>query len=656
MPVDYAEPQKLADFKIEVLPANSNNPIAVKQVGSNVFTPVGNSSIVPINSRNSDLGKPSNLPPLQSNLRNEGQYRTIDLRPSTKGGYASPSYPQSNQIPSKISDPRYPQGVTANDVEGTAALGAFTLGIYDQLTGTNPIGNPNARRQNQREAFQPLDDLAYRAGRRTAGGAQDAINDAQAAIKKTRDEIWKNRPQFEIPKIKIPEWDIEFPEIRLPEFEIPPFPQPQPIPPPPKPKPPRPQPQPNKFKLPILCDCGTNVWFGFTRKGASLGSPYNEDLSGWTDGFTSLISGEANPDLVTLLPPGSQAFTSSFTSFDAWNNPIWIQAGYTTNNQNNSVTVHYTARKFNSQEIKDNGGYVTVDLPQFINTRSVDGSQSPVSTPWQVAFVSCDGCQPYPAPEDFIPAPPPPVPPEKDCCRMGCCPPATKIDYRLIKKLMVETIKEQKFSVDVPIVKCEKNEKSGQWEPKISYATLDFFATSKEQAEQLAQLHIENAKQASELCLSRNKSDEAIASLPLGWQIRNEGSRPQLVIQCAVQQRDANNQIKYGSAVYPITVPHWKGGINDSPKLPVYKKGNHEGILVLADNSRVTIHAANRTECIKIINALKPWIRKEMLKGSYFKSGDINTNILIQPVKPMYGRYFSTGQKNNKPDWRVDFP
>jgi hypothetical protein len=234
---------------------------------------------------------------------------------------------------------------------------------------------------------------------------------------------------------------------------------------------------------------------------------------------------------------------------------------------------------------------------------------------------------------------------------MGCCPKPTEIDYRLIKRLVDQSLKEQKFNIQVPICKCEFNKQINKWQLKTDNVIMEVFATSQQQAEQLSQLHLENARQQADLCLARN-AEEPVAAIPQSWQIRHEGGKPQLVIHCAEKKEDG----KYGSAMYPITVPHWKGTVKDKPSLPPYKKGNWEGILVLADNTKVTINAANESECTKILNAIKPWIKSEMLKGSYFKGGKINVEIKPTQVKPMYDRYFKTGQKNNKPDWRVDFP
>lgn len=109
--------------------------------------------------------------------------------------------------------------------------------------------------------------------------------------------------------------------------------------------------------------------------------------------------------------------------------------------------------------------------------------------------------------------------------------------------------------------------------------------------------------------------------------------------------------------MYPISVPHWNGTASDSISLPSYIKGNYEGIYTLSDNSKVTINAKNEIECKRILNAIKPHISKKYLKDAYFKGGVIVRDKPIKEsrVKPRYGRYFQEGQKNNKPDWRVDF-
>jgi hypothetical protein len=151
---------------------------------------------------------------------------------------------------------------------------------------------------------------------------------------------------------------------------------------------------------------------------------------------------------------------------------------------------------------------------------------------------------------------------------------------------------------------------------------------------------------------------DLVAAIPMSWQIRNEGNRPQLVIQCAEENGvDKEGNKKYKSAMYPISVPHWDGTPSDKISLPSYIKGNYEGIYTLNDNSKVTINALNEIECKKILNAIKPRIPKQYTTDAYFKGGMIVRDKPIKEsrVKARYGRYFKDGQKNNKPDWRVDF-
>lgn len=661
MPV-YAEPQQLKNFKIEVIPANSNTPILVKQADTSIFTPVGNSSIVP-SSRNSSLGQPSNLPPIQQNLRNEGQYRTVDLVPANRNDGSkyysnAPLRNANNQLETiKANGGGLNTGQNYARDEAFAQLayqsGFFLDGLFDGIQGRN---YPNEKLRLKRD---PIEDLSYTIGNKAGNQARNIVNDSQDSLKKVREDLWRNKPTFEIPKITLPH--IEFPEFQfpaIPEFQFPEisFPQPQPVPiPQPKPKPPTGT-LTDKIKQIQLTDCGS-VIIGLARV-----------RKRYEDKFEQLPDGG-----VRSIPNYVQSSIDSY--LDAWRKY---------RPQSNMSDIAILESGGSTGQVINNDGYRSYPIVgQRINLDGSAGLYVQLQLPWyELEVIKIDITQNYRRPGDilndfygweayqlsvgtpnkngcFIPLPdpnsdpPPPPPPDKDCCRMGCCPEPTKIDYRLIKRLMVESLKEQKFSVDVPLCTCELNEQKQEWEPKIEFTTLDFFATSKDQAEQMAQLHFDNAKLAAELCVSRNNTqEEAVVSLPLSWQIRNEGNRPQLVIQCAAKKD--NNQ--WGSAMYPITVPHWKGGINDKPSLPVYRKGNHEGILVLADNSKVTVNAANRAECIKIINAVKPWIKKEMLQGSYFKSGDIDSDIKVQQVKPMYGRYFSTGQKKGKPDWRVDFP
>lgn len=472
MSTTYAEPQ-LQNLTIDVFPAGSNTPILTKQAGSPIFTPVTNSSIVP-SSKNSDLAKPNNLPPVQQKLRDDNQYRTIDLRPRTKAPAPTPPK-QNNQVPgTRTQDPRYPSGVTAVDVEGTAALGAFTLGVYDQMTGTNPIGNPNARRQNQREVFRPLDDVAYRLGRRAAGGAQDAVNDAKESIKKTRDTIWKNRPQFEIPQLKIPE--VKLPEFKLPEipeFKFPEisFPKPPTIPIPQL----KPKPQNKTIKIPDDVEkliresegkCGKITFrMAFITKAIGTQLVVNPDGSSYEQlqkipaNFDEYIStrkkfiisraiyfGETPPELDTTIKAIETSGGSGFT------------------NVQNSGNLKFVARYGVYQNIPEEGTWRGLSgdagrLPRYEGTYAVvevpsDGSPNAVldylinpleSQNYSVYFYdfqslsTAEGCYiPEASPPSPLPPPPPPPqpdPPTQKPDDMNCCDDLKKLLMLILRRI-----------------------------------------------------------------------------------------------------------------------------------------------------------------------------------------------------------------------------
>ena len=216
---------------------------------------------------------------------------------------------------------------------------------------------------------------------------------------------------------------------------------------------------------------------------------------------------------------------------------------------------------------------------------------------------------------------------------------------------------EVKFiDVKVPICKCEQNSK-GEWEPKKEEATVKAIANkdgSGSNSVTIIQEYKELFKSNSELCLAKNKDDNCVAGIPLAWQLRPEGDRSQLIIQCG----EVDDKGKIGSPMYPITIPHYGGTKLKKSPVPEYIKGNYEYILVLADNSKITINAKNKKEAEKVINAIKLLIKPDFISKSYSKSGLIKNNkfqIKETKVKPKMAKYFSKGQKQAKPDWIVKF-
>lgn len=681
MSVDYAVPD-LVQTREPVFAIPATTGAIVPYV-----PPVASQPVAPVNSSSVAERIVPSTPRFQSNIRESGSisgnsFGTSNLKPSSTTENSIKANSLLGANPYLVNDKgvgygKYPAPVSESDVQSTLVIGTFIVGFFDQASGVNTTqNNNNERRERQRNnVFTPAENLAYDFGRHTANGLDEIIDDAKESIRRTRDDIWKHRPTFEIPQIKIPQFDLpEIPKINIPEipgFKFPEISFP-------RIEPPKPQPKP-KVKIPqgrlidklretdmLVPHCGqVQVLMILSRK--VTGIEYTQSPNGGT--IQTLVSIEADPfNTLKLLHNQYKKVYPDVSLEDFLTNS---GDGYEEISYNENGTLYRIAPSFfpninddGSGGYYDENGYAADIRYPFYTFRKAlltlsYGSLGTALSQWasggydafsyQVAFPNKEGCY-IPQPEE---TPPPTPPKKKECeCDMSCCP---EIDYRLMKRLMVEALKEQKFSIDVPVVKCEFDEVNKEWKAKVSDVTLDFFATSKEQALQMAELHKQNAVQAAELCVARNVDNEAIAAIPLSWQIRHEGKIPQMVIQCAVETVEEGKKT-YGSAMYPITVPHWTGGSTNKPSLPAYKKGNYEGILVLADNTKVTINSANEAECLKILNAIKPWIKKEMLEGSYFKGGKLNTKIKVQTVKPMYGRYFGEGQRNGKPDWRVDFP
>jgi len=138
--------------------------------------------------------------------------------------------------------------------------------------------------------------------------------------------------------------------------------------------------------------------------------------------------------------------------------------------------------------------------------------------------------------------------------------------------------------------------------------------------------------------------------IPLGWEIRPEYNRPQVIYQFA--KVDSNGNI-IGSPNYPITVPHHLP-TQPTTGLPNYIKGNWEIIYVLDDNSKITIHSKDESNGMLVLNAILPRLDPNFTKNPYLSKSClvVTTNQLQQvTVKCRLAKYFSTGAQNDLPDW-----
>lgn len=141
---------------------------------------------------------------------------------------------------------------------------------------------------------------------------------------------------------------------------------------------------------------------------------------------------------------------------------------------------------------------------------------------------------------------------------------------------------------------------------------------------------------------------EAVAAVPEWWQVRIEAHRPQLVMLFGKLLPDG----KVERGRYALTIPHYVGGRTDTPPIGRYKKGQIEGILTLSDNSKVIVNAVSETEVDRVLFQAKQAIDPKLIDGSFIKTGTRKGQILAAiTLVPLYGKYFSQGLKETKPDW-----
>lgn len=141
-----------------------------------------------------------------------------------------------------------------------------------------------------------------------------------------------------------------------------------------------------------------------------------------------------------------------------------------------------------------------------------------------------------------------------------------------------------------------------------------------------------------------------VGVVPDGWLIRPEYHRPQVIYQFA--EVDDSGNIT-GAPKYKITVPHHVADAPDTA-LPNYQRGNWEIIYVLDDNSKITIHSYDEDNGMTMLNAIKLRLDSNFTTNAYLSKSSlvVTTNEIAQiNVKNRMAKYYSTGAKNELPDW-----
>lgn len=146
---------------------------------------------------------------------------------------------------------------------------------------------------------------------------------------------------------------------------------------------------------------------------------------------------------------------------------------------------------------------------------------------------------------------------------------------------------------------------------------------------------------------------QATASVPEWWQVRAEAKRPQLIIQFANRGRAG----RPGKSRFSLSIPHYKGTSRTTKSpIPPYRKGQHEGILTLFDNSKVIVNAFSDAEAERVLKAAEKHIKPRYLKNSHIKIG-IRKGVKLSTAEviPVLGQYFPTGLQNLNPKWSSNF-
>ncbi|MEH2151057.1 hypothetical protein [Nostoc sp.] len=177
-------------------------------------------------------GQPKNIPDVQQQIREDGaNWKTIDIKPNNT---ATPSPRTSNTTASVMAGTNVVSGnnfAQEQAFEQAAYYGGWALaGFWDgAIEGRN---YPNEALRYKREFAE---DGAYAIGQKVG----DSVRNVGTDIKENLENLWKDRPRFEIPNIQIPKFNRpEFPDFKIPkipEFNIPPRPTDKPIPGQPKP-------------------------------------------------------------------------------------------------------------------------------------------------------------------------------------------------------------------------------------------------------------------------------------------------------------------------------------------------------------------------------------------------------------------------------------
>lgn len=148
-----------------------------------------------------------------------------------------------------------------------------------------------------------------------------------------------------------------------------------------------------------------------------------------------------------------------------------------------------------------------------------------------------------------------------------------------------------------------------------------------------------------------NDERPAIAAIPEWWQVRVGANRPQLVVLYAELKKDGS----LGQSRWAITIPWFDASLRAQLKrrLPTYKKGQWQGLLVLTDNSKILVYARTKTEAEATVTSLSRLVSAGKRPSPVaITTGERKGAALSQvEVVPTVAHYYPTGQQDTAPAW-----
>ncbi|NJL48735.1 MAG: hypothetical protein HC929_16205 [Leptolyngbyaceae cyanobacterium SM2_5_2] len=144
---------------------------------------------------------------------------------------------------------------------------------------------------------------------------------------------------------------------------------------------------------------------------------------------------------------------------------------------------------------------------------------------------------------------------------------------------------------------------------------------------------------------------DAIAAIPEWWQVRVGANRPQLVVLYAEKQDDG----KLGRTRWPVTIPWFNPRYRSQLKtrLPKYRKGQHQGLLVLNDNSKILVYAYTQVEAETVVKRLADLVQaNQRPKPLAIAIGQRKgTPLKTVSVVPTIAHFYADGQQSAAPTW-----